>query len=380
MTEILNPILVIGSDKTESEIIIIICRDLGYDRYDKVTVEDIKNGNLKETNYLFAVISEKLFTDQLKEFIKILRRKQPGLPVIFFSKYSTLRIENTVRLPSITLTRNMSYALEKLKPKKKDRIDLKKINSAKLAVSQKDNDNADEARRLMNILDRVNQKQSDNVATILDLQRKIHLYDVFILIKNSTSQDSISLFFHEGYVFLVDYSKTTEEINEIYNWQDIIYKTININDQKDMLLLTKSKRGWRKSEFTWNASKYLKRDTIKALNIFPEGSFKISLIAPSFIIARYQVMIEHFSLTLVSSMEFTLESLRYRFPTHFDEILKIVTVLHFGNVLNITEVKPAMILDKRTKRNRDIEPTIKYKTVAIKKGFLSKIIDKIRGL
>ncbi len=380
MTELLNSILVIGSDKTESEIITIICRDLGYNRYDKVTVEDIKNGNLKEINYSFAVISEKLFTDQLKEFIKILRKKQPGLPVIFFSKYSTLRIENTVRLPSITLTRNMSYALEKLKPKKKDRIDLKKINSSKSAVSQKNDDNSDEARRLMNILDRVNQKQSDNSKTILDLQRKIRLYDVFILVKNSASQDSISLFFHEGYIFLIDYSKTAEEINEIYNWQDITYKTININDQKDILLLTKSKRGWRKSEFAWNASKYLKRDTIKALNIFPEGSFKISLIAPSFIIARYQMRIKHFSLTLVSSMEFTIESLRYRFPTHFEEILKIVTVLYFGNVLNITEVKPAMILDKRTKKNRDTEPTIKYKTVAIKKGFLSKIIDKIRGL
>jgi len=80
-------------------------------------------------------------------------------------------------------------------------------------------------------------------------------------------------------------------------------------------------------------------------------------------------------------MEFTIESLRYRFPTHFERNTKnCYSSIILETLLNITEVKPAMILDKRTKKNRDTEPTIKYKTVDNKKGFLSKIIDKIRGL
>jgi len=87
MTELLNSILEFGSDKTESEIITIICRDLGYNRYDKVNWfrRYKKMANLKEINYSFCrYIRENFFTDQLKEFIKILRKKQPGLPVIFF--------------------------------------------------------------------------------------------------------------------------------------------------------------------------------------------------------------------------------------------------------------------------------------------------------
>ncbi len=375
MKKLLNSVLAIGSNKTESEIIAILCRDLGYSKYDTATVEDVKNGNFEYKNYAFAVIFEKFFTDQLKEFIKILRKKQNDLPVIFFSKYSTLRIENAIRLPSITLMRNMKYAMEKLDPKlKSSHTDIQKINSDQSATI------IGEETRLKNIMNRASQKQPVSSATILDLQRKMHLYDTFILVENNASPDRVSLFFHEGYIFLIDYSKTTDEINKIYNWQSIVFKTLDIDDRKDIVFLTKNRLRWKKSEFIWNASKHLKKDTIKALNIFPEGSFKISFIAPSFIISRYQMMIKHFSLTLVSSEEFTLESLRYRFPTHFDEILRIITTLYFGNIVDIVERKPTIILDRRTKKESDVEPTIEYKTVTIKKGFLSKIIDKIRGL
>gem|GEM_PF-4094631 len=377
MRKLPDPILLIGSEKVEIEIVAIACKALGYDQYETATVSDIKSDKFKLKNYSFAIILEKFFIDQLKDFVKLLRNKQNNLPIIFFSKYSTVKIKNTVRLPSITLVRNMEYAMKKLDSSSKE--DLKTSENGTTKLSTIISDITDE-EKLKTIIKKAKQQPPVKTTTILDLEKKLHLYDTFVFATNNVTGDYVSLFFHEGYVFLVDFSKTEDQVNQIYNWQDVTYNAINVDDQKVIRFLRKSKTGWRKSEFIWNASKYLTRDTIKALNIFPEGSFKISLVAPSFIISRYQMRIKHFSLASIASGDWTLQSLQYRFPTHFDEILKAVAALYFGNIVDIVKRKSLISSNYKTSKTDGTETTIKYKTVVIKEGFLAKIINKIRGL
>ncbi len=377
MKKLPDPILLIGSEKVEIEIVAIACKALGYDQYETATVSDIKSDSFKLKHYSFAIILEKFFTDQLKDFVKLLRNRQSNLPIIFFSKYSTVKIENTIRLPSITLVRNMEYAIKKLDSSPQEDVEAAQNGTTKLSAIIAD---ITDEEKLKTVIKKTKQQPATKSATILDLERKQHLYDTFVFATNNVTGDYVSLFFHEGYVFLVDFSKTEDQINQIYNWQDVTYNTLSIDDQQVIRFLRKSKTGWRKSEFIWNASKYLTTDTIKALNIFPEGSFKISLVAPSFIISRYQTRIKHFSLASLASGDWTLQSLQYRFPTHFDEILKVVTALYFGNIVDIVKRKSSISSNYKTSKTDGTETAIKYKTVVIKEGFLAKIINKIRGL